>query len=462
MPKLSVAMKPASIKIEPAGRPARRGRQRRLAGSIAAWFGKLRADRGGAVMPVLALSLPIIIGFAGLGTEAASWYLTKRTMQGAADAAASTAAASLAAGTTSASTLATDAKSIAAHYNFVNGNSHTTVTVNYPPTSGTYQGSSSAVEVSISKQEPALLSSLFLSQGPTINAHAVALANLTYEACVIALDNNNETAMTTSGNPNLSFPGCSLYANSPAAAALNLSGSASINAYKAYFVGNYSGGGLTTTTNGIYTGVNPIIDPYRNVAVPAYSACDSANKYTLSAGQSATKSVGASGVYVFCKGVKLTGNSSLTLVGPGTFIIDGGAFDITSGSVTATGGTTIILTTKLSGQPCATANITSGPINITAPTSGSLAGIAIYKDRACVNHNSDDDKVTGNSTQNIVGAIYFPEQWIDYSGGSSTGGARCTQLIAWKITFTGTSGFQSTCADTGTRKLNLTGGQLVE
>ena len=88
----------------------------------------------------------------------------------------------------------------------MNGSNSTTVTVNYPPTSGTYQGRADAVEVSISRQEPALLSALFRPHGPTIAARAVALANLSYEACVIALDKNNETAMTTSGNPNLSFP----------------------------------------------------------------------------------------------------------------------------------------------------------------------------------------------------------------------------------------------------------------
>ena len=70
--------------------------------------------------------------------------------------------------------------------------------------------------------------------------------------------------------------------------------------------------------------------------------------------------------------------------------------------------------------------------------------------------------MTGGATQNIIGAIYFPEQSVDYSGGSSTGGAQCTQLVAWKISFTGNSGFQNNCADAGTRKLQLTGGRLVE
>ena len=76
----------------------------------------------------------------------------------------------------------------------------------------------------------------------------------------------------------------------------------------------------------------------------SYTACNE-NNFSLASGQSVTRNIGASGVWVFCKGVKLTGNSSLTL-GPGTFIVDGGGFDVTSGSVTATGGTTIILTTK--------------------------------------------------------------------------------------------------------------------
>ncbi len=181
----------------------------------------MRTDRTGGVTTVFALSLPAIVGFAGLGAEAASWYLTKRTMQGAADTAASAAATALSAGTTSLAALTSEARSIAARSNFVNGSNGTTVTVNNP-----YGGDPNKVEVSISKPQPALLSALFLAHGPTIAARAVARADLSYEACVIALDKNNETAMTTSGSPNLSFPGCSLYANSPASAALNMNGSA--------------------------------------------------------------------------------------------------------------------------------------------------------------------------------------------------------------------------------------------
>ncbi|MGD9614064.1 MAG: pilus assembly protein TadG-related protein [Alphaproteobacteria bacterium] len=442
------------------GKPAGHGRFR----AIARRFGALRADSAGGVTVFLALSLPAIIGFAGLGTEAASWYLTKRTMQGAADTAASTAAASLAAGTTGSAILANEAKSIAAYHDFVDGSNGTTVTVNHPPSSGTYQGNSNAVEVSISRQEPALLSALFLPEGPTITARAVASAdrNLTDEACVVALDKNNETAMRTTGTTDLIFPSCSLYINSPSQSALTMSGNATIQPKKAYLVGNYStsGGSSLQPANGTYTGVDPLIDPYRNVAVPAYSGCNDTG-YSLSGNKSATKNAGSAGIYVFCDGIKLSGNSSLTL-GPGTYIIAGGQLSISGGShLTATGGTTIILTAR-SGS-CATAKISGGAIiNLVAPTTGNLAGIAVYQDRQCsTDHNLTSD-FSGGSTMNITGAIYFPEQSVDYSGGTATGGAQCTQLIAWKIRFTGNAVFQNNCAGTGTRKLSLTGGRLVE
>lgn len=449
-------------KLAVMGKPSGRGRYR----SIAHRLGAIRADRAGGVTVFLALSLPAIVGFAGIGTEAANWYLTKRTMQGAADTAASTAATALAAGTTNWVIVESEAKGIAAYYDFVNGSNGTTVTVS-PPSSGPYQGSPNAVEVVISRQEPALLSALFLPQGPTITARAVALADrtLTAEACVVALDKNNETAMTASGTAvELNFPSCSLYVNSSFSSALNLNGQPTIIPKTAYIVGGYDDPhNSLRPVNGTYTGVDPLFDPYKNVAVPAYSGCNE-NSYKLSGGKSETKNAGASGVYVFCNGIDLTGNSSLTL-GPGTYIVDRGDLKITSGStLTATGGSTVILTTS-TGSGCATVQFNGqANINIAAPTSGNLAGVAIYKNRssACANRDKADDKVAGGASQSIKGAIYFPEQYIEFAGGSSTGGAICTQLIAWKIKFTGNSGFQNNCVDAGTRKLVRTGGRLVE
>jgi hypothetical protein len=423
-------------------------------------FTGLLRDRAGTTVVMLAITLAGIAGAAGLGTEAASWYSTKRTMQGAADSAASSAAAALAAGEPS-STFATSAKSVAATYNFVDGSNATTVTVNYPPKSGGYQ-SSAAVEVIIIQDEKPLLSALVGFKGLKVSARAVSMADTSKagEACVVALDPHSETSLTTSGSTALSFPDCSLYVNSPSSSAAVMNGGATIDASIAYFVGPASPGGVTAA-NGIFTSVDSLIDPYLSATTPTFTSCDSHN-YKLTGGKSATVTAGASGVYVFCNGVTLTGNSSLTL-GPGTFIIDQGTLGVGGGSaLTATSGTTIVLTTSNPAQSCANTKLDGGAIvSIAAPISGALSGIAIYMDRACTD-TSASNLLNGGGSQNLVGAVYFPGEPVSYAGGSPTGGADCTQLIAWSIAFTGSSTFNNTCTGTGTRSVSLTGGRLVE
>src|ERR1044071_9499487 len=102
--------------------------------------GALR-DRSGATAVAVALALTAVLGFAGLGTEAAGWYYTKRNMQSAADAAAATAGANLAitlqrVGTVSFSQFTTDAQSIAAKYGFETGSGGPPVIAETPPLSG--------------------------------------------------------------------------------------------------------------------------------------------------------------------------------------------------------------------------------------------------------------------------------------------------------------------------------------
>ena len=148
----------------------------------------------GGATTVFALSLPAIVGLAGLGTEAASWYLTKRTMQGAADTAASAAALRW---PPARQRLGPDdeARSIAARYQFVNGSNGTTVTVNYPYEAIPEHRS----RCRSASRQPALLSALFMATGRR-SPHAPSRSPISaYEACVIALDKNNETAMTRRG-----------------------------------------------------------------------------------------------------------------------------------------------------------------------------------------------------------------------------------------------------------------------
>ena len=58
-------------------------------------------DRRGAVAIVMAITLPVVIGAAGLGVEVGKWYMLKRQAQTAADGGAFAGALELAAGTNS-------------------------------------------------------------------------------------------------------------------------------------------------------------------------------------------------------------------------------------------------------------------------------------------------------------------------------------------------------------------------
>jgi Putative Flp pilus-assembly TadE/G-like len=422
-------------------------------------FGALTADSSGAVTVTLALTFTALVGFAALGTEVAEWYSIRRTMQGAADSAAFSAALAKFNGASTAYT--SEATSVTATYGFVDGSDGVIVTVNSPPASGSHTADSHAVEVIIARPQPLQLARIFLSAAPTLQTRAVATLNPTGSACIMALDRGNVTDLTDSGNTTLNLPGCNVYINSPSTSALTLSGQATINANAAYIAGNYttSGQASLNTTSGTFTGVAAANDPYADVSIPSYSGCDQTN-YSLSGNRSASFAPSSSGVMVFCNGLSISGNSSVTLAA-GTYIVDRGSFSISgNSSISGTAGVTIILTSS-TGSNYATASISGGSnVNLTAPTSGPLAGMAVYQDRNAP--SSGSDSFSGGTNQNITGAVYFPNQSVTFSGGTTTGGAICTQLIASTITFNGNAAFKNNCQGTGVRAIAGSFIQLVE
>src|SRR5690348_5439472 len=83
---------------------------------------KLRTDERGNVAVLTAVLLPALTGALGLGFEVSNWYVTKRSMQNAAD------AATLAAAANGSTTYLAEAKAVTARYGFVDGVRNVTVT----------------------------------------------------------------------------------------------------------------------------------------------------------------------------------------------------------------------------------------------------------------------------------------------------------------------------------------------
>lgn len=132
---------------------------------------RLWRDRAGALAIYSALFAPVVFGFAGLGIDIGLWYANVRAAQSAADSSAR-AGAQIAATAT--------AEAAANGFDAGNGDS---VSVNYPPQAGQLVGSTSSVEVVVSRQISGLFSSLLFDGPAIIAARAVATVDNT-EACM--------------------------------------------------------------------------------------------------------------------------------------------------------------------------------------------------------------------------------------------------------------------------------------
>jgi Flp pilus assembly protein TadG len=419
----------------------------------------LVADCSGASAVVVGLSMTALLGFAGMAVDASVWYTDKISAQGAADAAAYSAGKDIWTGD-SATGAVSNAKAVAAKNGFTDGIGGVTVTVNVPPTSGPNTSNSNAVEVIVNKSESLMFAGFYQSSA-SVGARAVALSGSTGGGyCVMTIRTGSSTTVSTAdlsvnGGAVIDTTNCGVYVDSSGSDALYLTGGAQLKAGNLSIVGNYStsGGASVTVTGAKTTGAPVMSDPYANVSTPTPGTCATTNAWT----KDTTVSPGT-----YCNGFKVSGGAAITM-SPGVYIIDRGTFDIGSsggggGSITGT-GVTIVLTSS-TGSDYATASINGGTnVTLTAPTTGSTAGLVFLQDRR--DSSGSSSTINGGAAMSITGAIYFPSQILKYTGGSNTS-SKCTQLIAYTINYSGGARFNNDCAGVGTIAIGQTSTMLVE
>jgi hypothetical protein len=213
-----------------------------------------------------------------------------------------------------------------------------------------------------------------------------------------------------------------------------------ISAQAAYVVGGINGTVNTATGYGTYTGVNPIVDPYANVAVPSSSTTCSGwtpngnSGLHLSSGNSATLKPGSAGgtcavphdvqldagatlnlcpgIYVFNSGSNLTMNGSSVLNAPPT----ASTTPVMSSTLCpgdTSGGVTIVFTNSGSSNPGAPNIGGQATVNLTAPTTGSTSGIALFQARTtCSGNGNGNNGCNASLGRNAEhhGCDLFPEQ----------------------------------------------------
>ena len=397
---------------------------------------RFRDDHGGGVAVAFAISLTVMIGFGGAATEVGSWLLTRRAMQGAADAAAVSALNATAHGGPD---ITTQARGVAAQNGWTHGVGGVTVTVNQPPTVGNFTGNAQAVEVIIGQAQPLFFSALLPGvTAPTIRARGVAAPNPALgNGCMLALGTGNSIQL--SGNGSLTLNGCDADGNGNIA----LGGNSNLSAHSFDIGGttSLSGNSSISLTNGPGTKNDAVAftDPYagqRSFTKPA-----TCSNYT----GASTISPGA-----YC-GLSIGSNANVTMQS-GIYYIEGGMFSI-NGNATLTSqspGVTIVLTSTVAApNSFATVNINGNAnLNLTALTTGTTAGLVFYGDPAQP-AGAATESLNGNGNVSLTGAVYFPNQTIDLSGNGSLSSATCLQIIGRDITGSGNAGLRSNCIGTG-------------
>ncbi len=392
--------------------------------------GKRHGERG-QIVPMTAIALVVIVALIAVAADMGYFFDYRRRMQTGADGAAMAGAEQLRRDATD-TQVQPAAIAAAATNGFTNGASGAQVVINHPPSTGFYAGNDRFVEAIISQARPTIFMGILGFQSATVGTRAVAGAQDSPN-CIYALHPTANHALNTTGSAAVNAA-CGVVVDSSSSSAMNSSGSAGVTATSIAVTGGTSGCCFSPTPQ---TGVPPEPDPLAARAAPTFSGCDYVN--TQINGATRTLSPGT-----YCNGITINNSSSNVTFMPGVYVLNGGGFVVTGGAAINGTGVTFYNTGGVgyAYKPVAISGGSTGTLS--APTSGPMEGILFFQDRTIT--ADANNAVTGASTLNIKGALYFPTQHLDFSGGSSAS-TGCDLIVASTITFSGPSSLGAACTD---------------
>jgi Flp pilus assembly protein TadG len=388
--------------------------------SLRSTIGRVWRDERGVSAIMVALSLTVLVGFAGLGVETGLWYSIKRQNQSAADAAALSAAYEILAGNTNVTTNLTPAATRAATQNGYTGNAPV---VTYPYSDAIV---SNAVAVKLDKPQATLLTGLFLPS-VTIETKAVARVFPAAPGCILTLGTTGMD-VNVKGSSTLSAPDCSVMAASTDNCAINdHDASGGITAKYLVTAGQVSYGQTCTVVNptsppsnmqaGLLTGVpsQQFTDPYGASSGITYftNPCTNTGGYLSHAFLTCNMPMSTSGQTYCYSGSPLSG-SYLAAGGVrfcGTLTIKNETVDLVP-----SGGIGSVLVTSQGNNYTSTPNV--------AFTGGGGSGAA-----AQAVMGGGGKKVTG-ITLTSPGSGYTSAPTITFTGGSPSTAATATATVS--------------------------------
>ncbi len=394
---------------------------------------RISKSEKGSILMLGALTIFVVTAFVGLALDACYMYFHKRAMQAAADAGAYGGAFEILRGNSDA---VAAAKNDTALNGFTDGSDNVTVTVNNPPASGTKAGDANFVEVIVSHPQPTWFMRALNFNSITVKARAVAGLGTTGNGCVYAL--NQDTGKTNNGffangTTNSNFA-CGVFSNSN----FRSVGGACVVTPTVSYTGTYTNSDSSGDCGpkGIGKGV-PVVDPlHGKYSAPGHTTCDYRN-YKVTTGTTVTLSPG-----IYCGGISIGGTVNHVVFSSGAYVLVGGGLSV-NGAVTVSGsGVTFFNTYSKSDKYAGISINGSGTVTLTAPTTGTYAGLLFYQDPTVSWSASNGSIIAGAANSVYDGIIYFPTTDLTYAGNSSStdgGNDGYTMLIGYDVTINGTA-----------------------
>ncbi|HUI41300.1 MAG TPA: pilus assembly protein TadG-related protein [Terriglobia bacterium] len=394
----------------------------------------------GQTLLLVAFSMIVLLGFMGLAVDVGYLRYVDRHMRSAADAAALSGANELLYSNNTGG-VAGAAKADAAKDGFTDGVNGTTVTISSPPADGLHSCANDAancnqyVEAILSQTQPTFFMKVFNVTTATVSARAVAWgAAANPKGCVYALDDSAANSLVVKGNSTeLTVPTGNIMVNSSSSTGYTNSNSACVTANSIGVVGSAS------TWNGDCTapkyGLVAVSDPLAYLQPPSVGSCPAnppsvpsgCNPYQPKNGLVCTATPPTAllpGTY--CGGITVNSPAKVTLAA-GTYVLNGGGLTVKSGANIVGNGVTFYNTGVSTGDmQYAVISVTGGSTtSLTAPTSGSLAGVLFFQDPNIPSNftgasTTHKNTIAGVAGTVFTGALYFPNTPLTLSGGTSS------------------------------------------
>jgi hypothetical protein len=349
----------------------------------------------GQVLPVVGLALVVLIGAAALAIDVGYWRYSQRIQQTAADSAAVAGASEIASGLAG---ITTAARADATLNGFTHDGTNITVTVNWPPASGSYAANANAVEVIVGANHPNFfahaLGSSFASQW--VSARAVAAVNNYNRDCIYGLSTSGTSVLFNGSTVNA--PRCGIVGNNN----MTING-ATVTAWMIGYAGTVIDNGST------YHEAHPahmlaVSDP---CATTPGCAWLKANPPTSGSCMSPTVYNGLSTATLwpgrYCSNVIINGCTNVVFQ-PGVYDFDNG---LTANGVSNVSGNGVTIYNN-GGQLV----INGSTASLSAPTSGNTKGILFFQNPA----DSNAFVVNGSGGTGYAGMVYFPSSQITLNG----------------------------------------------